>query len=116
VTELASRVNGVIVALIRTSTTLAPDDLSRVLSEPVHGHTLATAVETGGFPPFLGATGTGVVGWGPGLATGPGGQAQRVFVWQKRSGRRSSVRVLWWPLVLSLVASVLLTLFLNFGR
>jgi len=46
----------------------------------------------------------------------PGGQAERVFVWQKRSGHRSKVRVLWWPLVLSLVASVVLTLLLNMGR
>jgi len=38
-----------------------------------------------------------------------------MFVWQKRSGRRGGVRVYWWPLVLSLVLSVLLTLLIN-GR
>lgn len=36
-----------------------------------------------------------------------------MFVWHKRSGRRGRVRFYWWPLVLSLVASVLLTILLN---
>jgi hypothetical protein len=36
-----------------------------------------------------------------------------MFVWYKRSGERSRVRVLWWPLVLSLVVSVVLTILLN---
>ena len=36
-----------------------------------------------------------------------------MFLWYKRSGRRSRVRFLWWPLVLSLVLSVLLTIALN---
>jgi hypothetical protein len=36
-----------------------------------------------------------------------------MFVWTKSSGRRSRVRFMWWPLLLSLVLSVVLTLFLN---
>jgi hypothetical protein len=36
-----------------------------------------------------------------------------MFVWTKRSGERSRVRFYWWPLVLSLVFSVLLTIMLN---
>ena len=36
-----------------------------------------------------------------------------MFVWHKRSGERTRVRVYWWPLILSLVLSVLLTLALN---
>ena len=36
-----------------------------------------------------------------------------MFVWYKRSGRRSRVRFYWWPLVLSLLLSVLLTIILN---
>jgi hypothetical protein len=36
-----------------------------------------------------------------------------VFVWYKRSGRRARVRFLWWPLVVSIALSVLLTLLLN---
>ena len=36
-----------------------------------------------------------------------------MFIWQKRSGDRARVRFLWWPLVLSLVLSVLLTIVLN---
>ena len=36
-----------------------------------------------------------------------------MFVWYKRSGRRSRVRFYWWPLVLSLVLSLLLTVILN---
>jgi hypothetical protein len=36
-----------------------------------------------------------------------------VFVWSKRSGERSRVRVFWWPLVLSLALSVVITLLLN---
>lgn len=36
-----------------------------------------------------------------------------MFIWQKRTGQRSRVRFLWWPLVLSLALSVLLTVLLN---
>jgi hypothetical protein len=36
-----------------------------------------------------------------------------MFVWTKGSGRPPKVRFLWWPLVLSLVASVVLTVLLN---
>jgi hypothetical protein len=36
-----------------------------------------------------------------------------MFVWYKRSGRPSRVRFYWWPLVLSLVLSLLLTVILN---
>jgi hypothetical protein len=36
-----------------------------------------------------------------------------MFVWYKRSGERSRFRVLWWPLVLSLLLSVVLTVLLN---
>jgi hypothetical protein len=36
-----------------------------------------------------------------------------MFVWTKRSGRRARFRFYWWPLVLSLVLSVLLTLALR---
>jgi hypothetical protein len=41
------------------------------------------------------------------------GQAQGVFVWQKRSGRSPRVRFYWWPLIASLALSVVLTLLLN---
>ncbi len=36
-----------------------------------------------------------------------------MFFWYKRSGEPSRVRFLWWPLVLSVVASVVLTILLN---
>ncbi len=36
-----------------------------------------------------------------------------MFVWYKRSGGRSRVRFYWWPLVLSLALSVVLTIILN---
>ncbi len=36
-----------------------------------------------------------------------------MFVWYKRSGQRSRFRFFWWPLVLSLLLSVLLTIALN---
>ena len=36
-----------------------------------------------------------------------------MFVWQKRSGEKSRVKFYWWPLVLSLVLSVILTILLN---
>ncbi len=43
-----------------------------------------------------------------------------MFVWTKGPGRPSRRRVIWWPLLLSLVASVVLTVLLNvlinFGR
>ena len=36
-----------------------------------------------------------------------------MFVWYKRSGEKPRVRFSWWPLLASLVLSVLLTLVLN---
>jgi hypothetical protein len=36
-----------------------------------------------------------------------------MFVWTKGSGRPSRVRFLWWPLLLSLVVSIVLTVLLN---
>ena len=36
-----------------------------------------------------------------------------MFVWTKRSGEKSRVRFLWWPLLLSLVLSIILTIALN---
>ena len=36
-----------------------------------------------------------------------------MFVWYKRSRGRSRVRFYWWPLVLSLILSVVLTIILN---
>ena len=36
-----------------------------------------------------------------------------MFFWYKRSGQRSRVGFLWWPLVLSIVVSVILTILLN---
>ena len=36
-----------------------------------------------------------------------------MFVWTKRSGQPGKARFYWWPLVLGLVLSVLLTLALN---
>ena len=36
-----------------------------------------------------------------------------MFVWTKRSGQRGKTRFYWWPLLLSLVLSVLLTLAIN---
>ena len=36
--------------------------------------------------------------------------------WSKRSGERPRVRVLWWPLVVSLALSVGVTALLNMGR
>ena len=35
-----------------------------------------------------------------------------MFIWSKRSGHRSSVRFLWWPLILSIVVTVLLNVIL----
>jgi hypothetical protein len=36
-----------------------------------------------------------------------------MFVWSKRSGEKSRVRFYWWPLVLSLALSVVLTVVVN---
>lgn len=38
-----------------------------------------------------------------------------MFVWYKRSGERSRFRFVLWPLLLSVVVSVLLTILLNSG-
>jgi hypothetical protein len=47
------------------------------------------------------------------LLTEGGGYTGTVFVWTKRRGRRARFRFYWWPLVLSLLLSVLLTLALR---
>jgi hypothetical protein len=39
-----------------------------------------------------------------------------MIFWSKRNGEPSKVRFLWWPLVISLVVSIALTLLLNMGR
>ena len=36
-----------------------------------------------------------------------------MFVWTKRSGQPGRGRFLWWPLVLSVVVSIVLTIALN---
>jgi hypothetical protein len=36
-----------------------------------------------------------------------------MFVWTKQSGRPGRTRFYWWPLVLSLIASVVLTIVIN---
>jgi hypothetical protein len=36
-----------------------------------------------------------------------------MFVWSKRSGERSRVKFYWWPLLLSLAVSVVLTILIN---
>ena len=36
-----------------------------------------------------------------------------MFVWTKRSGQRGKVRFYWWPLLLGLLLSIVLTLALN---
>jgi hypothetical protein len=38
------------------------------------------------------------------------GSAAAVFIWTKRSGERGRTRFLWWPLVLSIVVTILLNL------
>lgn len=44
------------------------------------------------------------------------GKSLTVIFWSKRNGERARVRFIWWPLVLSLVVSVGLTVLLNMGR
>lgn len=41
------------------------------------------------------------------------GGVGNMFVFTKRSGERGRARFYWWPLILSLVASVVLTLLVN---
>lgn len=41
------------------------------------------------------------------------GKPRSMFVWTKRSGRPGRARFYWWPLLLSLLLSVVLTLALN---
>ncbi len=41
------------------------------------------------------------------------GHVGGMFVWYKRSGRPGRVRFYWWPLVLSLALSVVLTIVIN---
>lgn len=36
-----------------------------------------------------------------------------MFVWYKRSGQRARTRFYWWPLIVSLALSVLLTIIVN---
>ena len=47
------------------------------------------------------------------LAWPAGGKPCRMFVWTKRSGERGKTRFYWWPLLLSLLRSVVLTLVVN---
>ncbi len=44
---------------------------------------------------------------------GSSGTTMAMFVWHKRSGEPSKVRFFWWPLLLSLALSILLTIMLN---
>jgi hypothetical protein len=41
------------------------------------------------------------------------GKPAVMFVWHKRSGRPGRMRFSWWPLVLSVIVSVVLTIVLN---
>jgi hypothetical protein len=41
------------------------------------------------------------------------GSLPGMFVWTKRSGQRGRARFSWWPLLLSLALSVLLTVIVN---
>lgn len=41
------------------------------------------------------------------------GNPPAMFVWTKRSGERGRTRFYWWPLLLSLLLSVLLTIVVN---
>lgn len=46
----------------------------------------------------------------------PSGSAENLacmFVWTKRSGRPGKTRFYWWPLLLSLLLSVVLTVIVN---
>ena len=36
-----------------------------------------------------------------------------MFVWTKQSGRPGRVRFMWWPLLISIALSILLTILLN---
>lgn len=47
-----------------------------------------------------------------GLPASGAGNSHAMFVYRKRSGRPGKASFYWWPLVLSLVISVLLTLLL----
>ena len=49
------------------------------------------------------------------VLAGPGRLAG-MFVWTKRSGRPGRARFYWWPLLLSLLVSVVLTVLLNAAR
>jgi hypothetical protein len=51
-----------------------------------------------------------------GLSIGRVGNPGVMMWWSKRSGERPRVRVLWWPLVLSVALSVGVTVLLNMGR
>ena len=43
----------------------------------------------------------------------PTGNLAGMFVWTKRSGEPGKTRFFWWPLLLSLLLSVVLTVLLN---
>lgn len=47
------------------------------------------------------------------MAGGGGGKTPGMFVWTKRSGRPATTRFYLWPLVVSLLLSVILTVLIN---
>ena len=47
------------------------------------------------------------------FASRPAGHIDPMFVFTKQSGRRGRVRFMWWPLLISLALSVVLTVLLN---
>ena len=49
----------------------------------------------------------------PRLAAGPDGDMNGMFVFTKRSGERGRMRFMWWPLLISIALSVVLTIVLN---
>ena len=74
---------------------------------------MSWAVDAGSTRPGPGRTGPLVMARARGLRPSGIGHAEGMFVWTKRSGRPGRVRFYWWPLVLSIVLSVLLTIILN---
>jgi len=58
----------------------------------------------------------GGAGAAVGVSMGRVGNPGVMMWWSKRSGERPRVRVLWWPLALSLAVSVGLTVLLNMAR
>ena len=43
----------------------------------------------------------------------PGEGRAQMFVWHKRSGEKARMRFYWWPLLLSIVLSIVLTILIN---